>query len=145
IALADGKQAEAQKLFELARPVFEKSLEEAPVSADRHANLGWFYAFVGRKDEAIREGQRAVELKPESKDAYDGAIMNCYLALIYTRVGERDRALRLLERLLKIPGAVDSVNYSVTPNDLRKRWEWDPIRNDPRFQKLIAGNVGRER
>ncbi len=138
IELAEGKQAEAQKLFELARPSFEKAVEEAPSSADRHANLGWFYAFAGRKDEAIREGRQAVELKPESKDAVDGAIMNCYLALIYARVGEKELAIPLIERLLKTPGAVDSVDYSITVNDLKHRWEWDPIRSDPRFQKLVS-------
>jgi tetratricopeptide (TPR) repeat protein len=138
IELAEGKQAEAQKLFELARPSFEKAVEEAPSSADRHANLGWFYAFAGRKDEAIREGRQAVELKPESKDAVDGAIMNCYRALIYARVGEKELAIPLIERLLKTPGAVDSVDYSITVNDLKHRWEWDPIRSDPRFQKLVS-------
>src|SRR5438045_7657756 len=138
IELAEGKQAEAQKLFELARPSFEKAVEEAPSSADRHANLGWFYAFAGRKEEAIREGRQAVELKPESKDALDGAIMNCYLALIYARVGEKELAIPLIERLLKTPGAVDSVDYSITVNDLKHRWEWDPISNDPRFQKLVS-------
>jgi len=143
IELAEGRQADAQKLFELARPSFEKAAEEAPLSADRHANLGWFYAFAGRKDDAIREGRRAVELKPESKDAVDGAIMNCYLALIYVRVGEKELAIPLIERLLKTPGAVDSVDYSITVNDLKHRWEWDPIRNDPRFQKLVSGkNLG---
>ena len=139
IKLAEGKQTEAQNFFELARPSFEKAVEEAPLSADRHANLGWFYAFAGRKEEAIREGKRAVELKPESKDALDGAIMNCYLALIYARVGEKELAIPLIERLLKTPGAVDSVNYSITINDLKYRWEWDPIRKDPRFQRLING------
>jgi TolB-like protein/Tfp pilus assembly protein PilF/class 3 adenylate cyclase len=139
IDLAQGDQAKAQKAFEMARSSFEKAVEEAPESADRHANLGWFYAFAGRKDDAIREGRRAVELKPESKDAYDGAIMNCYLALIYARVGEKDLAIPLIERLLKTPGAVDSVDYSITINDLKYRWEWDPVRDDPRFQKLIAG------
>src|SRR5436190_6698674 len=138
IEVAEGKQAEAQKLFELARPSFEKAVEEAASSADRHANLGWFYAFAGRKEEAIREGRQAVELKPESKDAVDGAIMNCYLALIYARVGEKELAIPLIERLLKTPGAVDSVDYSITVNDLKHRWEWDPIRNDPRFQKLVS-------
>src|SRR5438874_1102428 len=138
IELAEGKQAEAQKLFELARPSFEKAVEEALSRADRHANLGWSYAFAGRKDEAIRAGRRAVELKPHSKDALDGAIMNCYLALIYARVGEKELAIPLIERLLKTPGAVDSVDYSITVNDLKHRWEWDPIRNDPRFQKLVS-------
>src|SRR5947209_7441797 len=139
IELAEGNQAEAQKLFELARPSFEKAVEEAPLSAERHANLGWFYAFAGRKDEAIREGRRAVELKPESKDAFDGAIVNCYLALIYARVGEKELAIPLIKRLLKTPGAVDSVDYSITVNDLKHRWEWDPIRDDPRFQKFLIG------
>jgi tetratricopeptide (TPR) repeat protein len=137
IELAQGKQTEARQLFELARPNFEKAVEEAPLSADRHANLGWFYAFAGRKEDAIREGRRAVELKPESKDAVDGATMNCYLALIYARVGENDLAISLIERLLETPGAVDSVDYGITINDLKYRWEWDSIRTDPRFQKLI--------
>jgi len=138
ILLATGNKAEAWKAFELARPAFEAQVKEAPDSADRHANLGWCYAFMGRKEDAIREGRRAVELKPESADAVDGAIMNCYLALIYARCGENDLAIPLIERLLKTPGAVDSVNYSITVNDLKHRWEWDPIRNDPRFQQLIA-------
>ncbi len=85
----------------------------------------------------MREGRLAVELKPLAKDANDGAIMLCYLALIYARVGENDRALELIGRLLKTPGAVDSVAYSITPNDLKFRWEWDPLRDDPRFARLL--------
>ena len=137
IYLARGDNVNAQKAFELARPAFEAAVKEAPESAYRHANLGWLYGFMGRKDDAIGEGQRAVELKPESKDAVDGALMNCYLALIYTRVGEKELAIPLITRLLKTPGAVDSVDYSITVNDLKYRWEWDPIRTDPRFQKLL--------
>jgi tetratricopeptide (TPR) repeat protein len=120
------------------RPVFEGAVKESPRSAERHANLGLLYAFMGRKDDAVGEGRRAVELMPESKDAFDGAIMNCYLALIYARCGEKNLAFQFLERLLKTRGAVDSVDYSVTVNDLKFRWEWDLIRDDPRFQKLIA-------
>jgi TolB-like protein/Tfp pilus assembly protein PilF len=138
VSLAQNDPAGAQKNFEAAQRVFENAVHEAPSSADRHANLGLLYAFMGRKDDAVREGLRAVELKPESKDAVDGAIMSCYLALIYARVGERDLALPLIERLLKTPGAMDSANYSITLNDLKFRWEWDPIRDDPGFQKLIA-------
>ncbi len=128
----------AQKAFEAARPAFEAALKEAPASAERHAILGWFYAFMGRKEDAIREGRRAVELKPESKDALDGPIMSAYLALIYARVGANDLAIPLIARLLKTPGAVDSADYSITVNDLKYRWEWDPLRSDPRFQKLIS-------
>ena len=138
VHVAQGDQAEAQRSFEIARPAFEKAVEEAPLDAIRHAALGLFYAFAGRKDDAIREGRRAIELKPESNDAVDGVISNCYLALIYARVGANDLAIPLIERLLETPGAVDSADYSITINDLKYRWEWDPIRNDPRFQKLIA-------
>lgn len=137
-ASARGDSALAAKNFEAARKVFESAITEAPTNAERHANLGLCYAFLGRKDDAIREGRRAVELKPESKDAYDGAIMNCFLALIYARVGENELAIPLIERLLRTPGAVDTVNYSITVNDLKLRSEWDPLRNDPRFQKLIS-------
>ena len=68
--------------------------------------------------------------------------MNCYLALIYARVGEKELAIPLIERLLKTPGAVDSVDYSITVNDLKHRWEWDPIRSDARFQKIVANSLG---
>jgi serine/threonine-protein kinase len=137
IALAQGDIVGAQKYFQGAQPVFEDAVKEAPSSAIRHANLGWLYAFMGRKEDAIREGRHAVELKPESKDAVDGVIVNCYLALIYARVGEKDLAFPLIERLLKTSGSVDSVDYSITINDLKYRWEWDPIRSDPRFEKLL--------
>jgi TolB-like protein/Tfp pilus assembly protein PilF len=137
IALAQGDAKTAQRSFESALPVYEAAVKESPDSEYRHANLGLLYAFMGRKEEAIREGRRAVELKPESVDALDGVLMNCYLALIYARSGETDLAFPLLARLLKTPGAVDSSNYSVTVNDLKYRGDWDPIRNDPRFQKLL--------
>lgn len=137
-SLARGDSSLARTNLEAARKVFEEAVTEAPNVAERHANLGLCYAFLGRKDEAIREGRRAVELKPEAKDAYDGALMNCYLALIYARLGEKDLAIPLIERLLRTPGAVDSVDYSITVNDLKFRWEWDPLRVDPRFAKLLS-------
>jgi tetratricopeptide (TPR) repeat protein len=137
IALAQGDVNGARKFFETARTGYETAVRESPDSAERHANLGLAYALMGRKGDAIREGRRAVELKSEAVDAVDGAIMSCYLALIYARCGENDLAIPLIERLLKTPGAVDSVDYSITVNDLKFRWEWDPIRNDPRFQKLV--------
>jgi TolB-like protein/Flp pilus assembly protein TadD len=138
-AVARNDRAAADADFAAALPELQNQMEEAPDASDRHATLGILYAFLGKHDDAIREGRRAVELKPESKDAYDGAIMNCNLALIYARVGEKDLAIPLIERLLKTPGAVDSVNYSITVNDLKYRWEWDGLRSDPRFQKLVSG------
>jgi tetratricopeptide (TPR) repeat protein len=138
IALAQGDDAKAQASFETARPAFEAAAQESPDDATRRANLGLLYAFMHRKDEAMAEARRAVELMPETKDAVDGAIMNCFLALVYARVNKPDLAFPLLERLLQTPGAVDSTLYSVTVNDLRARWVWDPLRNDPRFARLIA-------
>ncbi|HEY4758001.1 MAG TPA: tetratricopeptide repeat protein, partial [Chthoniobacterales bacterium] len=142
--LGQGDNSIAQKAFEQARPAFEAAVKEAPESAERHASLGWLYALMGRKTDAIAEGRRAVELKPESKDAVDGSLMNGYLALIYARLEENDLALPLIERLLATPGAVDSTDYSITVNDLKHRWEWDPIRKDPRFQKLIENDASSE-
>ena len=136
--MARGDQAAAEQSLTSALPVFEKGVQEAPEAAERHANLGLIYAFMGRKADAIREGRLAVQLKPETKDANDGAIMLCYLALIYARGGEVDQAIPLIAKLLKTPGAVDSVDYSITRNDLKNRWEWDPLRQDPRFQQLLA-------
>jgi serine/threonine-protein kinase len=136
--VAQGEDATAQRAFEQARPALEAAVKEAPESAERHASLGWLYALMGRKNDAIAEGQRAVELKPESKDALDGSLMKGYLALIFARVGEPDLAIPLIERLLKTSGPVDSADYSISVNDLRYRWEWDPIRDDSRFKKLIA-------
>jgi TolB-like protein/Tfp pilus assembly protein PilF len=137
-ALARGDQAKAEKAFAAAAVDFEKAARASPESAASHANLGLCYAFMGRREEAMREGRRATELKPEAKDATDGVLLSCYLALIYARLGEKDLAFPLIERLLKTPGAVDSVCYSITVNDLTFRWEWDPIRSDPRFQRLIG-------
>ena len=138
IALARGDKAAARKNFELALPSFEEAVRQAPATGLRHANLGLLYSFMNRKEEAIREGHRAVELEPDSKDALNGPWMSGFLAMIYVRVGEIDSALPLLEHLLTSPGLIDNTNCCITYNDLRSRWQWDLVRNDPRFQKLLA-------
>ena len=99
-----------------------------------HAALAKVYALLGRKDEAIREGQRAVELCPENKDAVRGPFYAANLAFVYTQTGEADQAIALLTRLLATPAA-----ERITLAHLRLSWEWDPLRGDERFQKLIAG------
>jgi len=137
-ALARGDQANARKNFELALPLFEEAMRQAPDNAIRHANLGLLYSFIDRKADAIREGHRAVELVPDSRDAVDGPWMTGFLAMIYARVGELDSAVPLLEHLLTSPGPIDNTNCCITYSDLRSRWQWDPVRNDPRFQKLLV-------
>lgn len=136
-ALARGDLPGAQTLFAAALPQFETAVQQSPGIGLRHGNLGLLYSFMGRKDDAIREGRRAVELEPDIKDAVNAPWMKGFLAMIYARGGDADSALPLLEHLLASPGPVDNTNVCVTPNDLRKRWQWDPIRNDPRFQKLL--------
>lgn len=139
IHLMLGDTARAQADFEAARPALEMTVSHSPQDAPRHAQLGLLYAFMGRKEDALREGRRAVELKPVSEDAIDGAIVQSILCLIYARTGEPDQAIPLIGRLLTSPGSVDYAYDCITLTDLRQRWEWDPLRKDSRFQSLIAG------
>jgi hypothetical protein len=96
------------------------------------------YAFLGRKEDALREGKRAMELIPIKHDIIEGAVVEAFYAMICARVGLTDEAITRIERLLTTPFAVDYDDASVTLSDLRTRWEWDPLRNDPRFQKILA-------
>jgi TolB-like protein/Flp pilus assembly protein TadD len=140
IALARGDATRARILFEEVRPHFESQAAANPLDSFRHAQLGLVYAYLGRKEDAIREGQRAVELTPETRDALAGVIFSCVLAKIYAQVGEADQAIALIERLLITPGPVSyNGEGSLTLHELRRRWQWDPLRKDLRFQKILAG------
>jgi tetratricopeptide (TPR) repeat protein len=140
-ALARGDIESAQRYFAAARPDIEKRVRDDPDVAERHARLGLLYAYMQRKEDAIREGRRAVELEPESQDAFHGANDAANLALVYALVGEPGQAITLIERLLSTPGAVTGpdVSNSITLADLRLRREWDSLGSDPRFQKILAG------
>jgi tetratricopeptide (TPR) repeat protein len=141
VALARGDIESAQRYFAATRPDIEKRVRDDPDVAERHARLGLLYAYMQRKEDAIREGRRAVELEPESQDAFHGANDAANLALVYALVGEPDQAITLIERLLSTPGPVLCPDYSqnITLADLRLRWEWDSLRSNPRFQKILAG------
>jgi len=138
IALMHGDNVTAQNELSHARDFFAAASADAPDIPERHAFLGLTCALLDEKERAVSEGKRAVELRPESQDALDGTIFKAVLALIYARIGENARSVELIRYLLSIPGAVDSANYSITINDLKYRWEWDPLRSDPEFQKLLA-------
>ena len=138
-ALAKSDVASAQPKFEMARSALELAVTEVPQNAWRHAWLGSVYAFLGRKEEAIREGQRATELLPETKDAITGPELAVMTALIYTHIAETNKAMELIEHLLVTPCAVTETGLAVTMEALRLHWAWDPLRSDARFQKLIAG------
>jgi TolB-like protein/class 3 adenylate cyclase len=137
IAHLRGDDTKARVQMIKARDLVAVQLKEAPNVPERHAFYGLVCALAGDKQLALAEGEKAMDLRPESQDALDGSVMSAVLAVICAQVGEKDRALALLEHLLAVPGSVDSANYSITVNDLKSRWEWDLIRNDPRFQKLI--------
>ena len=139
VALAQGADERAKELFETARPSMEGEARAHPESAVRHSRLGLLYAYMGRKADALREGRRAVELLPQSRDAYEGPERMCDLALIQARVGETDQALALIEHMLRQPGCVSFYQASLSLQELRLRWQWDPLRPDPRFQAILAG------
>jgi serine/threonine protein kinase/tetratricopeptide (TPR) repeat protein len=141
-ALAHGDKESAQRYFTATIPALEKRLRDAPDDSQRHALLGLLYAYMRRNEEAIREARRAVELEPESQDAFHGAVEAANLAMVYALIGQQDPAITLIERLLSTPGAVNvtwDTSSDITLADLRLRWEWDSLRTNPRFQKILAG------
>ena len=93
---------------------------------------------MGRRADALREGRRAVELKPVARDHFEGPQELCNLALIHARLGENEEAISAIEELLQAPGGVFFYEASTSLWELRLRWQWDPLRSDPRFQKLLA-------
>lgn len=139
VAILRNDAARAQTEFESARGAMEAIVAKSPQDGVRHANLAFLYSLMGRKEDALREGRHAAELAPISQDVIQGAAVEAFLALVYARNGDADHALPLIQELLITPFAVDYCDESITLADLRTRWEWDPIRNDPRFLKIIAG------
>jgi TolB-like protein/Flp pilus assembly protein TadD len=125
-----GEKDKARADFERARVIMEKSVRDAPDDPGRHAQLGAIFAGLGRKEEAIREGKRAVELLPESKDAFEGPQVTVALAQIYCWTGEKEQALQLIEHSLATPNGITVPLLTLDP-------VWDPLRSDPRFIALL--------
>ncbi len=119
-----------------ARISLEELREERPQDARLHSSLGLAYAYLGRKEEAIQEGRRAVNLTPVSDDAYGGPFYVHYLAWIYAVVGEYEEAVDQLEYLMSI-AAGESISVTMLQLDP----SWDPLRNHPRFMQLIEENL----
>jgi tetratricopeptide (TPR) repeat protein len=130
IYMLQGDEAKARTALEHARVVSEQLLREAPDDPNRHAQHGVVLAALGQKEEAINEGKRAVELLPESQDAFDGPQIAAALAQIYAWTGESDEAFRLLDHLFAIPNGLTVPMFKLDP-------AWDPLRKDPRYQALI--------
>jgi tetratricopeptide (TPR) repeat protein len=125
-----GDNEKARIGFEHARIVADKLVREAPQDSFRHGQLGLVLAALGQEEDAVNEGKRAVELLPESQDAFDGPQATAALAQIYAWTGEFDEAFRLLDHLLDVPNGLTVTMLKLAP-------VWDPLRKDPRFQALI--------
>jgi tetratricopeptide (TPR) repeat protein len=127
-----GDGARARAYADSARIAGEAYLREAPNDGQLHVLLGTALAYLGRKADAIREGERAVALEPMSRNAYQSPYLHHQLVRIYILVGEPERALAVLEGLMRIP-------YFLSPGWLRVDPTFDPLRGNPRFQRLVAG------
>jgi TolB-like protein/class 3 adenylate cyclase/Tfp pilus assembly protein PilF len=131
VAQLRGDKAAAHAAFTSMRAEAVKLVAEQPDYPEGLCVLGMADAALGHKDDAIREGRRAVELLPVTKDAIAGALLVQNLALIYAWTGEKDLALEQLSVAARIPG---HLSYG----ELRLHPYWDPLRGDPRFDKIVT-------
>src|SRR5438876_67268 len=132
--LAD--DAAAHSAFVKAQDILEEQLKQKPEDPDLHVQLAKVLAWLGQKDAAIAQAQQATDLRPESKDAFDGPRTTENVAQVYAILGDNGRAIELLDGLLSRPTGVTLQNLRVNP-------AWDPIRNDPGFQALFAKYTGK--
>jgi serine/threonine-protein kinase len=121
----------ARAAFTAARAEYEKMLEAQPDYGPTLCVLGLAEAALGRKEEALRNGRRAVELVPVEKDAISGSRMVVYFGMIAAWVGEKDLACEQLRVATQPPSVV-------TYGQLKLQPFWDPLRGHPCFEKLIA-------
>src|SRR5512143_1062382 len=130
------EDAEAlRRSAEEAERGFAEQLKLTPDDAQLHVIRGLSLAYLGRRDEAIREGERGVALAPVSRDAYSGPYILHQLARIYVVLGEHAKALDRLESLLAVPYFVSRGWLSIDPN-------FAPLRGNARFEKLLRRATG---
>jgi tetratricopeptide (TPR) repeat protein len=131
---ARGDLARARIYADSARVGFEERLRGAPDDAQSTILRALALAYLGRKAEAVSAGEKAVALMPISADAYTGPYIQHQLVRVYLLVGEPEKALDRLEPLLRVP-------YYLSPGWLRIDPEFDPLRKNPRFQRLVESTA----
>jgi TolB-like protein/Tfp pilus assembly protein PilF len=142
--IMEGIIARMQDDVEKARSTFTaaRAEQERIVQADGNFGPAWCVlglidAGLGRREEALREGRRAVELLPVQKDAVGGPVMIKYLAMIAAWVGDKDLACEQLAIAVRLPSVISYGQLKLLPC-------WDPLRGDPRFEKIVASLAPKE-
>jgi TolB-like protein/Flp pilus assembly protein TadD len=131
-----GDDAASRTALLKAKGILEQQVKQKPDDADLHVQLAKLLAWLGEKDAAIAEAQRAMDLRPETKDAFEGPQITEQVAQVYAILGDNARAIELLDGLLSRPSEVTLQALKVNP-------AWDPLRNDPGFQALFAKYAGK--
>ena len=131
VARMTNDEPKAHSAFIAARAEQEKIVDAEPNYGPALCVLGLIDAALGRNDEALKEGRRAVELVPMEEDAITGQAMNQYFAMIAAWAGEKDLACEQLTAAMRRPNSISYGQLKLLPF-------WDPLHGDPRFEKIVA-------
>lgn len=132
-----GETETAQNYYRRARVLLEAEIRSRPTSPDEQLALAMVLAGLGEHDLAMRAAQRSLDLVPASVDPVTHADLAIQTAMVYLKLGDRERTLAELERLIKVP-------FGPSGHHLRTFPYWKPLHGDPRFEALIAANLPRE-
>jgi tetratricopeptide (TPR) repeat protein len=133
-------EARARSAFETARAQQEKIVQAQPDYGPALCVLGLIDAALGRKDLALDEGRRAIALMPVEKDFVNGSLVLQYFAITAAWAGEKDLALQQLEARVRGPVEGNILSYGI----LKLHPLWDPLRGDPRFEKIVTSLAPKE-
>jgi serine/threonine-protein kinase len=131
IARMTNDSDKARTAFTAARAMQEKVVQAQPNYGPPLCVLGLIDAALGRKEDALLEGRRAVELLPVEKDAINGVRMICYLAMVAAWAGDQDLACQQLKIAVNPPAPITYGQLKLLPF-------WDPLRSEPCFEKIVA-------
>ena len=141
LARMTNDEARARTAFEAAHTQQEKIVQAQPDYGPALCVLGLIDAALGKKDLALNEGRRAIGLTPMEKDFVNGSRVLQYFAITAAWAGDKELAMQQLEAGLRAPAASQMLSYGA----LKLLPFWDPLRGDPRFEKIVASLAPKER